>query len=784
MTQKHTPYLADIIIPHHDRDDLLEKCLATIPRDQFHVIVQSGGSFAENCNKGAKKAKTDNLIFLNDDTEIDATLLVALCEKKSDVVGLSQIIPNIPGVIYGLQCTIGPADTVQTLFAFDKGDVFLPSGYCFLMRRHMWEKLGGFFTGYRNGHEDVDLFLRAIERGATFAFVDAPGRHYHSQSSGRSDHIDRNAALFYQRWDKARCEKVLRKHAHVIYRDQRAQWKSDAASADRSDFYHLVRTHYFTVSTREVSCASVEDAVAAWDRDTYLTCTGVSLAAVHRALGRERLSAHACFAVVERANRIVKINPDAVPDVLAHEEHFALFIPHRELTMVSFVSHSANRYGAEKSLKDMIRHMVPHGIVPHVILPAHGFFVEDCTDLPISYDVTPLPWSTRAFTGDEQFYRSTIFHAAIAVASRIANVNTDLVVTSTSVIDEGALAARLLGIPHIWRVSEFGCVEHGIVFLDDSRDRLRFITDMADTVLFSSQALQAYYEEHVGPSGKYVVGGEMVEVMPPSADAQRFFMDENALKIVVVGNLAEGKGQHDAVSAVAAAIRRGSLVELALVGGEEDRDYATKVRTLVEKEGVSAQVHFVGYVKTVRDVYDQADVVLTCSVFEGFGRTPVEAMLCGKAVIGARSGATPELVRDGENGLLYAPGDVDALAAHIVHCAAHPDLVQRYGENGRAFVTRMFTKENYCATLQRVFATAQASRRGTITAVLAAHVAAMHAKGAVMDRVHERDAVIAQMHQSPFWKAKELYEKVRFALTQPQRFAAKYVSAGWARWKK
>lgn len=780
MTQKHTSYLADIIIPHHDRDDLLEKCLAVIPQDQFHVIVQSGGSFAENCNNGAKKAKTDNLIFLNDDTEIDAALLVALCEKKSDVVGLSQIIPDIPGVIYGLQCTVGSAGIVHSSFAFDKGDVFFPSGYCFLMRRHMWEKLGGFFTGYRNGHEDVDLFLRSIERGATFAFVDAPGRHYHSQSSGRSDHNDRNAALFYQRWDKARCEKVLRKHAHVIYRDKRAQWKSDATCVDRSDFYHLVRTYYFTKSTREVVCASIDDVVAAWGADVYLSCTGVPLHALHRALGQEALSAHAGFVVVEQANRIYKINPAFVPDALAQERHFALFVPRRKLTMVSFISHSANRYGAEKSLKDMIRQMVPHGIVPHVILPAHGFFAEDCLDMPISYDVTPMPWSTRAFIGDEQFYRSTIFHAAIDVASCIANVHPDLVVTSTSVIDEGAIAARLLGIPHIWRVAEFGRAEHGIVFLDDSRDRLRFITDMADTVLFSSQALQAYYEEHVGPSGKYVVGGEMVEVMPPSADAQRVFMDENALKIVVVGNLAEGKGQHDAVSAVAAAIRRGSLVELALVGGEEDRGYATKVRTLVEKEGVSAQVHFVGYVKTVRDVYDQADVVLTCSVFEGFGRTPVEAMLCGKAVIGARSGATPELVRDGENGLLYAPGDVDALAAHIVYCAAHPDLVQRYGENGRAFVAHMFTKENYCATLQRVFATAQASRRGTITAVLAAHVAAMHAKGAVM----ERDAVIAQMHQSPFWKAKELYEKVRFALTQPQRFAAKYVPAGWARWKK
>ena len=783
MAKKHTTYLADIIIPHHDRDDLLERCVRMIPRDRFHVIVQSGGSFAENCNRGAQKAVTDNLIFLNDDTEIDATLFEAMCAKQSDIVGLSQIIPNIPGVIYGLQCVVGDKGVAHSSFAFARAEVFFPSGYCFLIRRAMWEKLEGFFTGFRNGHEDVDLFLRAVECGATCAFVDRPGKHYHSQSAGRSDHNDRNAVLFYERWDKARCEKVLKKHPQVIYRNGRAQWKSDPTSADRSDFYHAVRTHYFTDTTREIACASADDVVAAWDVDVYLPCTGVALRDVYRALGNV-LEERACFVVVEHANRMYKCNPAFVPDVIAQEKHFALFVPRADLMMVSFVSHSANRYGAEKSLKDVIRNMVPQGIVPHVIVPSHGFFGEDITDLPVSYTVTPVPWSTKAFLGSVHDYRTTIGLASADVALHIAEAGADMVMTSTSVIDEGALAARILGIPHMWRIAEFGRKEHNIDFLDTTPQRIRFIADTADAIVFSSQALHTYYAEHIGASDHWIVGGEMIASPSMSAaSSSQFFTNTNALKIAIVGNLSAGKGQHDAVAAVAEAARRGCAVELVLAGGEEDRDYAARVRAMIAREKIADRVHLVGYVEHAGDLYTQADVVVTCSVFEGFGRTLVEAMLCGKAVIGADSGATSELVNVHKNGLLYPPGDVRVLADHLCYCALHPDTVRTWGENGRTFATHTFAPQEYRARLQEIFAAVRATRTHTVTAPLYALLVAMSRAGNPAEQIRARDAKIAQMHQSGFWKAKEVYEKMRFAVLQPRQFVAKYVPAVAARKK-
>ena len=62
--------IADIIIPHHDKHDLLNALLKGINHKRYNIIIVSGGSFGENCNKGAKIAETDNLIFMNDDIEI------------------------------------------------------------------------------------------------------------------------------------------------------------------------------------------------------------------------------------------------------------------------------------------------------------------------------------------------------------------------------------------------------------------------------------------------------------------------------------------------------------------------------------------------------------------------------------------------------------------------------------------------------------------------------------------------------------------------------------------
>ena len=117
-------------------------------------------------------------------------------------------------------------------------------------------------------------------------------------------------------------------------------------------------------------------------------------------------------------------------------------------------------------------------------------------------------------------------------------------------------------------------------------------------------------------------------------------------------------------------------------------------------------VKFVGYAENPFPFLQRADVVLMCSRYEAFGRVTVEAMKMGKPVVGARSGGTVKLIREGFNGLFYTPGANRELAEKIRYLHEHPDIAWQMGENGRQWAITYFTQAQYgkevIAILQRL----------------------------------------------------------------------------------
>lgn len=99
---------------------------------------------------------------------------------------------------------------------------------------------------------------------------------------------------------------------------------------------------------------------------------------------------------------------------------------------------------------------------------------------------------------------------------------------------------------------------------------------------------------------------------------------------------------------------------LVMVGDGPDRDDAEEeARTL----GVHEDVHFLGRIDDIAPLLASADLFLLPSNRESFGLSALEALASGVPVIGCNVGGLPEVVRDGETGMLRAPGDVGGMAA-------------------------------------------------------------------------------------------------------------------------
>lgn len=100
--------------------------------------------------------------------------------------------------------------------------------------------------------------------------------------------------------------------------------------------------------------------------------------------------------------------------------------------------------------------------------------------------------------------------------------------------------------------------------------------------------------------------------------------------------------------------------------------------------------------EAVARALDDATVLVLPSRSEGLGRVVVEAFCRGRGVVGSRVGGIPDLVTDGENGLLAPPGDAAALADALVRVLIDAALAERLGTAGRSAVEPwLATPEEY-----------------------------------------------------------------------------------------
>ncbi len=163
------------------------------------------------------------------------------------------------------------------------------------------------------------------------------------------------------------------------------------------------------------------------------------------------------------------------------------------------------------------------------------------------------------------------------------------------------------------------------------------------------------------------------------------------LRVLFVGRLEPRKGIDVLLEAAALTLTRRPDVQLDIVGDDSIvLDGGFTARQSFGRLGIDAQVkrrivfHGPAPDEALRGFYAGCDIFVAPSRFESFGLVFVEAMMFAKPVIGARAGGIPEVVADGECGLLAAPGDPVSLAACLERLIDDSDLRQRMGQAGRA----------------------------------------------------------------------------------------------------
>ncbi|MFH2011550.1 MAG: glycosyltransferase [Pseudomonadota bacterium] len=161
------------------------------------------------------------------------------------------------------------------------------------------------------------------------------------------------------------------------------------------------------------------------------------------------------------------------------------------------------------------------------------------------------------------------------------------------------------------------------------------------------------------------------------------------INTAIIAQLYRQKGQHFVVEALALLVKEFQQLRLYLLGDhviEDYRPYKNELELLIIRYGLKNNVFFTGWRKDGLRIAKEMDIIIHPSLAEGFGRAVLESMALGKPVIASKVGGLREIIKDGYNGFLVEPGDVEAIVKRWRELILDGELRRRLGKEAKKTV--------------------------------------------------------------------------------------------------
>jgi phosphatidyl-myo-inositol dimannoside synthase len=259
------------------------------------------------------------------------------------------------------------------------------------------------------------------------------------------------------------------------------------------------------------------------------------------------------------------------------------------------------------------------------------------------------------------------------------------------------------------RIKSIVCT-HGVEIWEPLGPLRRRALRRADVVLAPSRDTAEHLTAQQG------VGQERIRLLPWALDPQFEGMLASASPpppprdfprgrvILTVGRWVATeryKGMDTLITALPRLLTAWPELQLVFAGSGDDQAWLTD---LAEKNGVERHVHFLTGLSNgeLAACYAACEIFALPSRGEGFGLVYLEAMACGKPVIGGAHGGAPEIIRDGVTGYLVPHGDPIQLATAMQTLLADPAHAKEMGARGRQTVDHEYRFQNFAKALKKI----------------------------------------------------------------------------------
>ncbi len=382
---------------------------------------------------------------------------------------------------------------------------------------------------------------------------------------------------------------------------------------------------------------------------------------------------------------------------------------------VLYLGHTAKPSGAEFALARLLKPIDHEKVTPLALLAENGPLVGLLENanvqvrvLPLSDDVREVrkdSLSSGALAKPKQLFEMLDYAQQIARFARRNNVEI-IHTNSLKAHIYGSIAGKMAQIPVVWHVRDFidetylpAAAVKGVRWMADK---------MPAKIVTVSQSVLDQLQLKNPDKGEVLYDGlgeeEMAVFDVPNGESST----RNEIpRIAAIGRIGPWKGQHVFIDAAAKLLKDGQRAHFQIIGaplfGEDD--YERELHAQIARLRVGAHVEMLGFRSDVPVLLKELDIVIHASTSaDPLPNVVLEGMAAGKPVIGSNGGGVPEMIVDGETGLLHTMGDSDDLAHKIKTLLDDPNRAHQMGKAGYARVRQLFSADRAARQIEDVYA--------------------------------------------------------------------------------
>jgi len=376
---------------------------------------------------------------------------------------------------------------------------------------------------------------------------------------------------------------------------------------------------------------------------------------------------------------------------------------------VLHISHSAALSGAEQALLRVVAAMDRSRFESIVVLPEDGPLRAQLDSMGIETRVLPVRWWIPATNWTAAYFAAQfdgIQSRWRDLADLAAREKVHLIHSNTLVTFEGALAARALGIRHVWHSR--GSFGRGFppAYADDLPFFFSIVEEIGGRIVCVSNSVLAQTRQYA-PNMECRVIPDGFDMDTPASQTRSDLRSEldlpgNSRLIACIGGIQRRKAQLDLIEALSLARRSHPNAVLLLCGSISEASYGNEVQERITALGLSQSARLLGFRDDVMNIIDQCDLIVHPSYSEGFPLSILEAMAAGKPVVATRCGGSEDMIEDGASGVLVKPAEPAELAQAICRVLGDPAHSRVLGNAARERA-KLFTVSASAGKLQEIF---------------------------------------------------------------------------------